>query len=149
MRKYLFIGLGGALAAICKFLLEGIHIYQYEGNIPINTMSVNIAGSFLLALILTVAFEVWEFNIDLRMGIAAGFLGSCTTFQTLCSEVASLLARGDYFSAISYLTFSTMVGLAATYCGLTAAKIIISKIDKEEDTKALEETDSIGIDIDS
>lgn len=149
MRKYLFIGLGGALAAICKFLTEGVHLYHYKGTIPLNTMIFNIAGCFLLAFVLTVLFEVWKFSIDIRLGLVTGFLGSCTAFQALCREIAQLLVNGDYFSAISYMTFSTMFGLAAVYCGIAAARKVMAGIAEREDTEALEETSSVKMEIDS
>lgn len=116
------------MGAVCRFAAEGIHIYHYKESIPLNTLIINVAGSFILALILTIAFEVWEFDSDIRLGIATGFLGAFTTFSTLCKETVKLMTGGDYFSAISYITVSTMIGLAAAYYGIVLAREVISKI---------------------
>lgn len=135
MRKYIFISIGGVLGAVLRYLIKGIHIYHYHENVPLNTLLINITGSFVLALILTIALEVWEFDADIRLGIATGFLGAYTTFSTLCKETVGLLYQGDYFSAISYITVSTMVGIATAYFGIVLALEVVSKLvkkDKEE-----------------
>lgn len=128
MRKYIYISIGGALGAVLRLAIEDIHIWNYHENIPLNTFIINIAGSFIIALFLTVAYEVLEVDADIRLGVATGLLGSFTTFSTLCKETYGLMAGGEYFSAISYMTVSTMVGLAAAYFGIVLAREAILKL---------------------
>lgn len=135
MRKYIFISIGGILGAISRYLIKGIQIYHYHENVPINTLLINISGSFIMALILTVAFEVSDFDTDIRLGITTGFLGAYTTFSTLSKETVELMKEGFYFSAISYIAVSTMIGIAAAYFGIVLAREVVSKLvkkDKEE-----------------
>ncbi len=122
MRKYIFIGAGGILGAILRYLIKGINIYPYHGNLPLNTFIINITGSFILALILTIAYEIYQFDTCLRLGIATGFLGAFTTFSTLCKETVNLIIQGDYFSAVVYVSTSTIIGLAAVYLGIALAR---------------------------
>lgn len=130
MRKYIYIGLGGILGAILRYLIKGVHIYYYHENVPLNTLLINAAGSFTLALVLTVAFEVWEFDANVRLGIATGFLGAFTTFSTLCREAVELIYHGDYFPAVSYMAVSAMLGIAAVYFGIVLARETVSKLVK-------------------
>ena len=130
MRKYVFISIGGILGAILRYLIEGVHISHYNKSMPLNTLIINVAGSFILSLFLTIAFEVREFDANIRLGIAIGLLGAFTTFSTLCKETVGLLHEGDYFSAISYITVSTMIGLAAVYFGIVLAREVVSKLFK-------------------
>jgi CrcB protein len=132
MRKYIYIGLGGILGTYLRYYIRNIQIYNYHGNVPINTLAINVSGSFLLALILTIAFEIWEINANLRLGITTGFLGAFTTFSTLCKETVVLFKEGDYFSSISYITLSTMLGLAAAYFGVILARKMYKCIKKDE-----------------
>lgn len=132
MRKYVYIGIGGILGAVSRYLFEGVKIYHYHEKVPLNTLMINVAGSFILALVLTVAFEVWEFDAGLRLGITTGFLGAFTTFSTLCKETTGLLNRGEYFSAVSYIAVSTVIGLAAAYFGVVLAREVVSKIVKKK-----------------
>ena len=62
MRKYIIIGCGGFLGAILRYLIKGIQIYNYHENVPLNTLIINVTGTFILTLVLTVAFEVWKFD---------------------------------------------------------------------------------------
>lgn len=140
MRKYVFISIGGILGAVLRYLTEGVQIYHYHENVPLNTLLINVMGSFILALVLTVAFEVWEFDASLRLGIATGFLGAFTTFSTLCKETTGLIRQGDYFSAISYITVSTMIGLAAAFFGVVLAREVVSKIVKKKKEEFEENT---------
>lgn len=128
MKKYVFIGCGGFLGAILRYLVKGIQIYHYQENIPLNTLFINISGTFLLAVIMATAAEIWEFDPDIRLGLTTGLIGAYTTFSTLCKETAGLLQNGDYFSAISYLTVSTVLGLGMAYFGIVLAREAGSKI---------------------
>lgn len=142
MRKYFFIGLGGFLGAISRYFIKNIHIYHYKESVPLNTLIINVTGSFVLGLLLTVALEIWEMNDDIRLGITTGFLGAYTTFSTLCKETAALFSKGYYYSAVSYITMSTVIGLAAVYFGVVAAREVVAKIVKE-DTGEVLETDTV------
>ncbi len=124
LRKYIFLGCGGFAGAILRYSIEQIRIQNYHENIPLNTLFINVSGTFLMAFILTIAFEVWEIHADIRLGITTGFLGAYTTFSTLCKEAVSLMRNGDYFSAISYITVSVMLGLGASYFGIVLARKI-------------------------
>lgn len=130
MRKYIFISIGCFLGAIARYYAKSIYIGGYNENIPLNTLVINVLGSLILALILTVAFEIWDFDADIRIGITTGFLGAFTTFSSLCKETVGLLNSGDYFSAISYMTISTVLGLGAAYFGIVVAREVISKLMK-------------------
>jgi len=127
MKKYILIAIGGMIGAILRYFIKNIHIYNYKEAIPINTMLINVSGSFLIALILTISYEIYEFDADLRLGIATGLLGAYTTFSTLCKETVNFTVQGDYYSAISYIGFSTIFGLAAVYFGVILAREVVSK----------------------
>lgn len=133
MKKCLYIGGFGFFGAILRYFIKSIHIYRYAESVPINTIIINVTGSFVLALILTIAFEVWEIRDEIRLGIATGFLGAFTTFSTLCKDTISLISSGLYFSALNYVTVSTVLGLCAAYFGVVLAREYVSKVVLKED----------------
>lgn len=139
MKKYIFIGIGGFLGAILRYFIINIHLYNYKEGVPINTLIVNVTGSFIIALILTATLEIWRISESLRLGISTGFIGAFTTFSTLCKETVNLISSGYYYSAISYMTMSVVLGLSAVYFGAVVARELISKIlvkyDNDEDNK--------------
>jgi CrcB protein len=127
LKKYLFISVGGFIGAVLRYYIKSVELWGFHGNFPLNTLLINIAGCFILALVLTIAYEIRRFDTDLRLGIATGFLGAFTTFSTMCRESVYLFSRGAYHIAISYIALSTMLGLAAVYAGRITARVIGSK----------------------
>ncbi|WP_291633966.1 fluoride efflux transporter CrcB [Clostridium sp.] len=143
MRKYTFIAIGGMLGAILRYIIKNIHLYHYKGIIPINTILINVSGSLILALILTISFEIFELDSDIRLGIATGFLGAYTTFSTLCKETVNLINQGNSYSAISYIALSTILGLAAAYLGVVLAReFVLNFKNKHKGTDSVEQEDA-------
>lgn len=127
MKNCLYIGLFGFLGAVLRFFIKSINICSYKEAVPISTIIINVTGSFILALIFT-TFEVIKVKEEIRLGIATGFLGAFTTFSTLCKDAITLINNGLYFSALSYVTVSTLLGLCSAYLGIIVGREYISKI---------------------
>lgn len=138
MRKYIFIGAGGFLGAILRLWIKTIPLQNYKELIPINTLFINITGSFILALITTAALEIFKMDVDIRLGICTGFLGAYTTFSTMCKEASELINKGYYFSSLSYIVNSVVLGLAAAFLGIVVAREVIQKyVDKNINSEEL------------
>jgi fluoride exporter len=121
LKKYVFIGAGGFLGAISRYLIKNIYIFN-AGNFPINTLIINVTGSFVLAFFLTIALSYIKIGESVRLGVSTGFLGAYTTFSTLCKESTELLLSAHYYTAISYIFMSVIFGLAAAILGTILAK---------------------------
>ena len=124
MRKYVFIALGGALGAVLRVAVKNIDLNRYSQNIPVNTLLINICGSFLLALILTISYDHLSWHPDIRLGITTGFIGAFTTFSTMSKEISLLILSGNYFYAVFYALLSVFLGLAAAWTGVRLAQRI-------------------------
>ena len=132
MRKYIYIGIGGALGATIRYSLkvspvlnsEEIHsnslIINYILSLPLYTLIANISGCFLLAAVLSAFAEIPEFDPDVKPGITVGFLGAYTTLSTLCKETLELFYSGSFLHAVLYLLISILPGLAAAWAGSAA-----------------------------
>ena len=121
MRKYSYIAVGGMLGALSRFAIKNSHLISQYKSIPVATLFVNITGSFILAFFLTLAFKIKRIHVELRLGIATGFLGAYTTFSTLCKETVTFIRNGDYFWASGYSIGSAVLGLVAAYLGTILA----------------------------
>lgn len=124
MRKYILIGIGGFVGAILRFLLKNT-LWIASSPLPAATLLINISGSFVLGLFLTLAYEIWELEADLRLAAATGFLGAFTTFSTLCKETIGLFDMKQGLSFIVYPIVSVVFGLLAVYLGIALAKEFI------------------------
>jgi CrcB protein len=144
MKKYIYIAAGGMLGAMSRFGIENIQLWDFQKNFPVNTLFVNLTGSFFLMFFLTIAFEALELDADIRLGIATGFLGAFTTFSTLCIETVSLMTTGEYFTAITYIVISAVLGLAIAYLGVISARKIIGKLIGENPEASLDDNTNNG-----
>jgi fluoride exporter len=127
MRKYFFIGAGAFVGAVVRYELESIPLGGH-GAFPATTFLINISGSFLLALLLTIAYELWEFDADIRLGLTTGMLGAFTTFSTFCKESVTLMLDGAYMTALSYMFLSIFCGLSAAFLGTLLIRITAARI---------------------
>lgn len=125
MKRYAFICIGGALGAILRFILKNIDIYGSYGNFPVNTLLINVTGSFLLAFILAAAEEVAGIDRDIRLGVTVGFLGAYTTFSTICGETVILFTSGHIPTGMIYITLSVILGMIAAYSGVLLAQKVV------------------------
>lgn len=144
LKKYFYISIGGALGAALRYAISINHIWIYNENIHFNTLIINVTGCFILALFLTVAFEVMEIDADIRLGVSTGFLGAFTTFSTLCNETVELIADNEYFAAMIYVTASTILGLAAAYFGVVLARKSINKLSSDANKNKKSNTNCEG-----
>jgi CrcB protein len=78
-----------------------------------STVGINIAGSFLLGLLVA---EHW-FDRDLREAIGVGFLGGFTTFSTFSVQIVLEVDSGEPARAALYLFMSVVGGIMAATAG--------------------------------
>jgi CrcB protein len=122
------IAIGGMVGAISRFLIRNIEL-----SIPLDTLAINILGSFLLALILTLAIENLKMHNDVKVGLTAGFFGAFTTFSSVCQESVTMLSKGQTPLAVVYIIVTVVLGMAAAYTGYRLAKRLEARgTDSEE-----------------
>ena len=80
---------------------------------PWATLAVNVAGAFVLGLVVARAAR-W------RMLMGTGFCGALTTFSALQLELVRMLDDGRIGLAVAYAAASLALGLAAVSLGLAA-----------------------------
>ncbi|MCC6728606.1 MAG: fluoride efflux transporter CrcB [Chthonomonadales bacterium] len=119
--KCLVVGLGGFLGANARYLI-GEWVYRRLGaDGHYSTFAINVTGSFVLALFATVTLRpAW--NESWRLLVAIGFLGAYTTFSTFAYETLLLLAQGRLLAAAGNVAGNVLLGLAAGYLGVVAAR---------------------------
>ena len=109
--QLLLIALAGAVGALARY---GIGVAAGPQPYPWATLGINVAGSFLLGGLLTVAPRLPE---PLSVALAVGLLGAFTTFSTFSAETLVLLRTGHIVAAMSYATASVVLGLAGAAFG--------------------------------
>ena len=103
------VAAGGALGALARW---GLGEAVPEGSgFPWTTFGINVAGSFVLALL--PAFAGIRRNRPLAPGLGPGLLGGFTTLSTYAEQSRALLADGRDVLAASYVLGTLAVCVAA------------------------------------
>jgi fluoride exporter len=113
---------GGGVVGGCARYGVDLLAPSAPDEFPWATLTVNLAGSFLLGLLLVLILEVWPPRRYLRPFLAVGLIGSFTTFSTWMVEFDQLLAHGAPAVAAGYLAVSVLGGVSATSLGLVLGR---------------------------
>lgn len=127
----MYIGAFGFVGAILRFYIKNIKFENYTGQIPVNTLIINVTGSFFLAFIFTLIMEGYNIKEELKLGITTGLLGTYTTFSSLCKEEFNLILKGEYYSGFMYIFLSIFLSILGICAAAIAAKFIVKKLSKE------------------
>jgi len=122
--QFLYIGIFGALGCVSRYLMSGWVLGATGTAYPYGTLVVNLAGSFLLGLIMEGSQHSTLLSPELRLGITVGFMGGFTTFSTFSYETIRLLEDGSYGSAGANVLLNVLICLFAAALGIFAARHI-------------------------
>lgn len=117
MLECLAVAVGGAVGAVCRYLVGLIPIGTQEG-FPIKTLMINVAGAFLIGIISSVA-EKYSVSPLLVLALKTGVCGGFTTFSTFALETDQLLQSGNYILAIAYILSSVLLSIGAVFLAQT------------------------------
>lgn len=112
--NWLLVAIGGGLGAMARFALSGwILPHTLQHKFPWPTFVVNVFGCLIAGILFAVAAKHDLFSPNLRLFLFTGLLGGFTTFSAFGLETMHLLKRGDVWTALAYVLFSVVCGLAA------------------------------------
>jgi CrcB protein len=124
MTKYWMVGLGGFLGSIARFWLESYITYRMGARFPFGTFVINMSGSFLIGLVVTLLGERAHWSPNLLYLIPIGFIGAYTTFSTFEFEAVHSVGNGDLLLALLYMILSVAVGFIAVWFGVAIGRMI-------------------------
>ncbi len=111
---------GGAIGAGARHLVGHILLARLGPGFPWWTLSVNIAGSLMMGLL--IGWLARSCGSDqARLFLGVGVLGGFTTFSSFSMEFWTLFERGQMAQAAAYVGASVIIGIAA--CGVGMATI--------------------------
>lgn len=117
----LCVGIGGFTGAVLR-ALTGVAIGKlpWLASFPFATFLVNVAGSFLIGILLTLPQVLNSPN--LKSFLTAGLLGGLTTFSTFTFDTLSLLEHRMFLSAFLNVVLSVGIALICCYLGTQLSK---------------------------
>jgi CrcB protein len=120
---YLLIAVGGAAGSVLRYIAGRAIQGTSASGFPIGTMIVNIAGCFLIGILLR-QFLNMQVSAELRAFLVVGFCGGFTTFSTFSGETVGLIEGGEYQRAATYVALSVVLCLAATFAGIASMRML-------------------------
>lgn len=115
----LLVALGGAIGAIARALIDQAAA-RAGWLAEYGTLTINLAGSLLAGLIVTLIVERSLVPMELRPLLITGLLGGFTTFSALSLQLSRLMTSGDPVGAVAYAVGSVALG---ALCALVGAAI--------------------------
>ncbi|HFC96994.1 MAG TPA: fluoride efflux transporter CrcB [Thermosulfurimonas dismutans] len=122
--KFLYIGLGGGMGAVCRYLVSGWFL-RFGAGFPLGTLAVNVLGSFILGFFMELATQTLLVSPESRLLVAVGFLGSFTTFSTFAYETHQLLREGEWLFTFLNITLSIGLGLTGVRLGEVLVRYLV------------------------
>jgi len=123
MKEIILVGIGGAIGAICRFLLSRIIQLLSGFTFPYGTLVVNIIGSFLITFLSVVLIDrVGEWSAELRALLLIGLLGGFTTFSSFSYEVVDLWESGQGIKVALYLLLSIVLCIGGAFGGIAIGR---------------------------
>ncbi len=118
----IFIGIGGFLGAVLRFLISTFVQKFTFSFFPFGTLSVNVIGSFIIGFLALYFEQVVSPNY--KALFVTGFLGALTTFSTFSYETVSMIQSSEYIKSILNISLNVFLCLIATIAGGILFKIV-------------------------
>jgi CrcB protein len=107
----LLVLLGGAVGAPARYLTDQAVQRRHSTAFPWGTWTVNVAGSFVLGLVVA-SGPAWLVTLA-----GTGFCGALTTFSTFGYETVRLAEKGETSAAVWNAVGSLAAGMCAAALG--------------------------------
>jgi len=118
LKNIILVGLGGMIGSVMRYLTSW---FIRHDSFPYATFAVNIAGSFLIGIIMGVAAKQEGFA-NWRLFLATGICGGFTTFSAFAWENMQLLSHERYGAFVLYTGGTLVLGLAVVTLGYWITK---------------------------
>ncbi len=104
---------GAAVGAPARWVVDRVVSAWHDSALPWGTLTVNVAGSFVLGL----AVAAWATSASVIALVGTGFCGAFTTFSTFAYESVRLAESGSSRTALLNVGLSLAAGMAAVAAG--------------------------------
>jgi CrcB protein len=122
---YFWVALGGALGSVARYGCSGFAARWLGIGFPYGTLFVNIAGSFAIGVLGTLALGGGRAlaSTDARAFVIVGALGGFTTFSSFSLETLNLARGGNFSTAAAYIALSLVLCLIAVSLGYASTML--------------------------
>ncbi len=124
MKILLFIGTGGFIGTVFRYILTGVPYKMLDTTFPLGTLLVNFLGACLIGYFMEFSLSRSYISDTTRMFVAIGILGGFTTFSTFSYETIALLRAGNFFDGFLNMMLTNGLCLGGTFCGMKLVTLL-------------------------
>ncbi|MEJ7601620.1 MAG: CrcB family protein [Kofleriaceae bacterium] len=121
MGRFLVVCGAGAVGCGLRYL---VNLWVGQRPFPFATLIVNLAGSFLIALVVELALRIAAFPPSLKVALTAGFLGGLTTYSAFNHETLAMMLDGHVVRGFGYVALMLVGCAAAGLLGVVLARAL-------------------------
>lgn len=127
IKQLLWVGIGGGMGSMLRFLVSVVTNKFVQGTFPWPTLLVNLSGCFLIGILVSIVTQPPYTDNNMRFLLITGFCGGYTTFSTFANENMVLFENQQYLMAIGYTLLSVVMGVALVWAGMWAGQAAYSR----------------------
>ena len=121
MDKYLVVLAGAGLGGLARYVAGTSIMAKYGGRFPLGTFVINVTGSFLIGVLMTMLTERFHPHPNWRLFLVVGVLGGYTTFSSFEYETYQAVRDGERWMGLIYVLGSVVVGYLGVWLGALLA----------------------------
>lgn len=125
IEEFIFLSVGAMAGAFLRYKVVSSPIIL--GALPINVLTVNIIGSFILG-IFSVLSIIWNLETKYSLLVAIGFCGSLTTMSSFALETTNLMDNKEFYAVALNMILNAGLSLGAVYAGRIIASTVALQI---------------------
>jgi CrcB protein len=114
--------LGGGIGSLARHTAGMALTERFGSRFPAGAMVINVTGSFLIGLLLTVITERLPGDPNWRPLLVTGFLGGYTTFSSFEWETYAAIRHGGLWIGVANVLGSVILGYCAVWFGAAIVK---------------------------
>ncbi len=118
IKNLLLVMLGGGLGAALRYGVNLAAARTWGPYFPWGTLTVNLAGCFLIGLLVALADRGRFLTPEMRLLLITGFLGAMTTFSTFSLETVNAGRAGLALRPLANIAVHNIGGLSLTMLGI-------------------------------
>lgn len=127
LQQYLWLGMGGFLGTIARFLVSELAIKRF-GDSFYGTLTVNLVGSFVIGVLVILLTQPFLSHLNFRLFLIVGLMGGFTTYSSFSLDIFRFMKSGSFTSAFAYAFITLLAGLFLTFLGVLTGNWIIKKL---------------------